>query len=548
MTTHARSFGRGARVGTALALGAATAMAVTTLTAAPARAAGFTVTNLNDGGAGSLRDALDQANNAAGPDTVTFAPGLTGTIQLTSGQLEVLDGTTIVGPGRTALVLDALGADRVMDINGVTGDIVSISGLTLSRGQTGGDGAGIRLQDADLNLTDVGIRLSRTTGRGGGLAVDGGGRVRLRRTFVTNNGADQGGGGIYVDGAPELTLESSDVSTNTSGRDGGGLLLHSLGNAGGEGAAISGTTVAGNIAARNGGGLADDETDPADFPTVISNTTIAANRVNGTGGGVWLQDGQTPADTTTFVASTIAGNTASGVGGIVGQTSRKVLQDTVVADNTGADLGLAAPGDPAFELDHSLVESPAPGSFAVVAAAIVGKDPLLGPLADNGGGLATMAPAYASPLVDHGQAFGLTVDERGLPRPVNLKSFGNAAGGDGSDIGAVELSRLSCQGKEATIVARAGFRTRGTAKNDVIVGTAGNDRITAKGGNDRVCALAGNDRVSGNGGNDSLKGGGGKDRLSGGGGNDKLRGGGGKDHVDGGPGHDNVHSRAVRAD
>ena len=55
----------------------------------------ITVTNLNDSGAGSLRDALSLANNG---DTVTFAPNLSGgTLLLTSGQLDVTKNLTIEG-------------------------------------------------------------------------------------------------------------------------------------------------------------------------------------------------------------------------------------------------------------------------------------------------------------------------------------------------------------------------------------------------------------------------------------------------------------------
>ena len=49
-----------------------------------ADAATFTVTNTNDSGAGSLRDAIDDANATSVPDTITFQTGLTGTITLTS--------------------------------------------------------------------------------------------------------------------------------------------------------------------------------------------------------------------------------------------------------------------------------------------------------------------------------------------------------------------------------------------------------------------------------------------------------------------------------
>jgi hypothetical protein len=70
---------------------------------------------------------------------------------------------------------------------------------------------------------------------------------------------------------------------------------------------------------------------------------------------------------------------------------------------------------------------------------LLGQDPQLGPLADNGGSTQTQKPAVASPVIDQGAAFGLTADQRGQGRPLEIPSIPNAAGGDGSDIGAVEL-------------------------------------------------------------------------------------------------------------
>jgi len=68
----------------------------------------YTVTSLADAGPGSLRDAVEQANANPGPDTINFAAGLTGTITLTSGQLEISDTTgqtTITGPGSSLMTI-----------------------------------------------------------------------------------------------------------------------------------------------------------------------------------------------------------------------------------------------------------------------------------------------------------------------------------------------------------------------------------------------------------------------------------------------------------
>jgi hypothetical protein len=68
-------------------------------------------------------------------------------------------------------------------------------------------------------------------------------------------------------------------------------------------------------------------------------------------------------------------------------------------------------------------------------------DPGLLPLASNGGPTQTHALALASPAIDKGKrnGFGPAKDQRGSPRPVDYPFKPNAAGGDGSDIGAFEL-------------------------------------------------------------------------------------------------------------
>src|SRR5438093_640185 len=63
----------------------------------------FPVTTLNDAGGGSLRQAVLNANATAGADTITFQPGLTGPVTLTSGELLVTDSVTITGPGAGVL-------------------------------------------------------------------------------------------------------------------------------------------------------------------------------------------------------------------------------------------------------------------------------------------------------------------------------------------------------------------------------------------------------------------------------------------------------------
>src|SRR5262249_35005295 len=87
----------------------------------------FTVLNLNDSGPGSLRDGL-----ASGDDTIDFAPKLSGTITLTSGELLVNNSVTINGPGAGKLSISGNDASRVFDI--AAGFDVTISSLTITHG------------------------------------------------------------------------------------------------------------------------------------------------------------------------------------------------------------------------------------------------------------------------------------------------------------------------------------------------------------------------------------------------------------------------------
>ena len=128
------ALGSGAVLATGVVAGAIASFATSA-----AAATTITVQNTNDSGAGSLREALANAN--AG-DTIDLT-GLAGKITLTSGQLAIEDAVTIQGPGALALTVDGNGASRVFYMReDLAGGTVTISGLTI----TGGDdsrGAGI---------------------------------------------------------------------------------------------------------------------------------------------------------------------------------------------------------------------------------------------------------------------------------------------------------------------------------------------------------------------------------------------------------------------
>src|SRR5262245_12673232 len=139
----------------------------------------FTVTNLLDSGAGSLRAAVAAANASPGPDAIDFAT--TGTIGLTSGELVITDSVTINGPGESALTVS--GEDQRRGF-GIAGDpTVTIADLTAANGWTyESPGGGISMFGGTLTLDRVTVTGNATYGssyyggfgRGGGLSVAGG--------------------------------------------------------------------------------------------------------------------------------------------------------------------------------------------------------------------------------------------------------------------------------------------------------------------------------------------------------------------------------------
>ena len=106
----------------------ATCLSALCLIALSTQAATITVTNTNDSGAGSLRQAIADAVNG---DTIDF--GVTGTITLTTGELLVDKSITINGPGSDHLTVDGNHASRVFYVGSV-GVTATIAGLTITNG------------------------------------------------------------------------------------------------------------------------------------------------------------------------------------------------------------------------------------------------------------------------------------------------------------------------------------------------------------------------------------------------------------------------------
>jgi hypothetical protein len=403
----------------------------------PAAAATFTVTNTDDAGPGSLRQAVIDANAAPGADDIAFTVVPPATISLLSGLPQVTGPLTITGPGASNLTIrrdpGAAGNFRIFDITATAAPAVIITGVTLTGGNAPIGGA-VRAEGPSLALTVADSAISgNNAGLGGGIAagaVSGGTSLTVRRTLVDGNASTSDGGGLY--GRNSLVLEDSTVSGNVSGGAGGGLYSFV-----GSPATIRGTTISGNTAAGSGGGLSF--TTFYSPPILIENSTISGNAAGGGGGGVAQFELLQPigegggSSALTISHSTITLNTAiAGSAGGVLTGPLTTLLNAIVSGNTNAgapDLGgMAKVNFSAIGSQAGWVPSAGSGNNLPF-----GTDLQLGPLQDNGGPTLTHEPGPNAPPVNAGDPAFVPppdFDQRG-------PGFARVVGGV-IDIGSVE--------------------------------------------------------------------------------------------------------------
>ena len=374
-----------------------------------AEAATLTVTSTADSGAGSLRNAITAA--AAG-DTITFAAGIT-TINLTTGQLLIDKNLTINGGSGVAVTRQA-GSPNFRIFTIASGSTVILDGLIISNGNAASDSGGGIANAGTLTLRNSTVSGNTANGIGGGISNTG--TFNLDRTHITSNHADFSGGGIgQIDGGI-LDLRNSLIDGNSSTRDGGGLTSQSI-------------SVNANV--------------------MIVNCTFA-NNTAGTYAGAILNVA-TGAGTTTALAltnSTIVGNSsAAGYGAVLNNinngatnaTATLQTLNTLYANNNPSNLTTAG-GAVTTSLGNNLSSD---GSGGGGPHDLLNTNPLLAPLGNYGGPTLTFALQSGSPAIDQGSvSAGVTTDQRGYPRPVDLPSITNAVGGNGSDIGAFEVQSL----------------------------------------------------------------------------------------------------------
>jgi predicted outer membrane repeat protein len=425
------------------------------------RADTITVTNTNDSGPGSLRQAIVDANDG---DTIDFA--VSGTIGLTSGELVVDKNVTIAGPGAKQLSIDANQASDVFSI--ARDKTVLIAGLTIGDGQIGiwndhatlsvdhcivtgnlyvglynnasydgitfgsasltvtnsvidqNSGGGVYNraweETATLTIADSTLSGNSTVSTGGGIGTEGFeglAIVTVSTSTITANSATQYGGGVYNDFSL-VTIVNSAINGNSAGTAGGGI--YNL-----EGLDITDSTVSGNSSSDAGGAIYSFG-DAAIL--TVNNCTISGNSSATYGGGIYSDSVEV-----TLQNSTLSGNSAgdslgfSG-GGIINYNARLTIENSTFSDNSAYLAGAIHSSAATFLMGNSVLKTGSFGANIVNDGTGASEgynlsnddgggylngpgdqiniDPLLGPLQDNGGPTFTHELLSGSPAIDAG--------------------------------------------------------------------------------------------------------------------------------------------------
>ena len=312
----------------------------------------------------TLRAAVAAANAIPnGGALVNFAPGLTGTITLANGQLELMKSITITGPAANLLTVSGNLASRVLQVDSSV--TANISGLTFTKGN--GTGA-------------------TNTGNGG--AIENLGTLNLSSSTVSGSTAPNGNGGGIDIYSGSATLTSVSILGNTAVLGAGVSAQAPL--------TVVNSLISGNTAGINGGGIYYNA---AAAKLILSSTTITGNQVtdpSGAGGGFYANNNAVATLTNTIVA----GNTANYVADVASSYTDNG-GNVATGGNPGkstytaATLKLAPLG---YYGGATQTMPPLPGSPAICAGLATGTNGQANPATDQRGFPQTNTYCTASQL------------------------------------------------------------------------------------------------------------------------------------------------------
>jgi CSLREA domain-containing protein len=234
----------------------------------------------------------------------------------------------------------------------------------------GNSGGGLALHQGTIALTNSTVSRN-SAGTGAGIVNSAGGRYTIANSTISNNAASGVGGGIF----------------NTV-NDRFGRLSASV--------RLTNSTVSGNSAG-SGGGIENSDRLGGAFVTVI-NSTIASNAARETGGGIDVGAALESSNIVSLVNTLVAQNTAPTAPDVTGGLGASF---SLIGDGAGSGL---------TNSNGNQVGNVSPYTSPI--------DPVLGPLADNGGPTATRALEAGSPAIDAASSPACpAADQRGVARP-----------------------------------------------------------------------------------------------------------------------------------
>ena len=389
----------------------------------------------------ALITAINSANGNGEADTILLADGCVYTLVVPDNTLNglpiITSNITFDGGAGATIRRDPSAVDYFRIFEVATGGVLTLDVITVQNGDVTGLsselGGGIYNNGGTATLYASVVRNNHAT-EGGGICSSG--QLFVTLSTVADNTAMMGAGIVNWN---EMQLDDTTVSGNIADLEGGGILHNGSGS-------IARSTIASNQALDPQGGTGGGIT-LWGGELLISNSTLSDNQAL-LGGAIHLLVGEVN-NSLTLTHTTVTSNTGGLVAGwpfLMAQSSSPhqaltsiSVADTILAANGNEDCFLQ-PGTDYTSVGYNLVgvTCPATGPGDQTTA-----DPLLAPLADNGGPTWTHLPLLASQAIDAGPvgACLLPIDQRGVDRPQD----GNLDGTDACDAGAVEVQQqLDC--------------------------------------------------------------------------------------------------------
>ncbi len=418
---------------------------------AAASAETYTVTNGADNGAGSLRQAIDDAeNNANEPVVDRIRISFTGNINLAGALPIIQTPVTITGTGASNVKVrrdPAQLSENQFRIFSVVPDV-----------------------DVTVTIENLSISGARASGfAGGGLIMSGLGNLTIDSVVFSDNQSDQGGAISYNKG---FTSIRNSTLVDNEAPFGAGILASSFGSDVGTGEVVN-STITGNTA--------------ADF-----------------GGGIYVGTGEIQVVSSTIVGNVGASDDTGGGGGTYssGDASALSVANTLYAEN---EVGSTTPVDDQCDGAHTsfgynLRETGEAGCTGLIQTgdSVDPSAAMLGPLGSNGGPTPTFALQAGNFAIDHGNNVLAVGGAFPACRATDQRGFFRTGAAGRCDIGAFErdasspsafsfgkLKRNLRRGtaKLTLVVPGPGtltLRGNGVSKRRLVVGAAGKAKLPVK--------------------------------------------------------------------